>query len=80
MDSLKTIKEQLIAQVQAQMGDLKSVNTHELGAVIDMIKDLAKTEYYCKVYEAMEEKNHDEGTETNNNYYYTEHYMPVDNA
>lgn len=72
MDDLKTIKTQLIAQVQAQMGDLKKVNAHELGAVIDMIKDIAQAEYYCKVYEAMEEKE-EEGS---NNYYYTEKYLP----
>ena len=74
MDDLKTIKKQLIAQVQTQMGDLKCVDTHELGEVIDMIKDIAQTLYYCKVYEAMEEVA-EEGKETNN-YYYTEKYLP----
>lgn len=74
MKELKTIKEQLIAQVQSQMGDLKCVDTKELGEVIDMIKDLAQAEYYCKVYEAMEEKE-EERPETNN-YYYTERYLP----
>ena len=41
--------------IQSQMGDLKCVDTAELGAVIDMIKDLAKAIYYCEVYEQMEE-------------------------
>ena len=56
MEQLKMIKEQLIAQVQSQMADLKCVDTKELGEVVDMIKDLAQAQYYCKVYEAMEEK------------------------
>lgn len=74
MEHLKDIKKQLIAQIQAQMGDLKCVDTHELGEVIDMVKDLAQAEYYCKVYEAMEESQ-EESKETNN-YYYTEKYLP----
>ncbi len=75
MEQLKMIKEQLIAQVQAQMADLKCVDTKELGEVIDMIKDIAQAQYYCKVYEAMEETQ-EEGKETNN-YYYTEKYLPA---
>ena len=55
MDSLKIIKEQLISQVQGQMGNLAQVDTKELGEVIDMIKDLAEATYYCTVTEAMEE-------------------------
>ena len=73
MEELKTIKEQLIGQVQAQMGDLRKVNAHELGAVIDMIKDLAQTEYYCSIVEAMEEASEDKETRS---YYYTEKYYP----
>jgi hypothetical protein len=38
------------------MGDLKKVDTKELGEVIDMIKDLAETMYYCEIYKQMEEK------------------------
>lgn len=80
MEQLKMIKEQLVTQVQAQMGDLKKVNTVELGAVIDMIKDLAKAIYYCTVTEAMEEAHEKEEEYGNysNNYYYTEKYYPYD--
>ena len=53
IEQLKTIKDQLITQVWAQMSDLKNVNTEELGEVIDMIKDLAKSIYYCEIYEQM---------------------------
>ena len=48
---LKNIKEQLIAQVQNQMTDLKCVDTKELGEVIDMIKDLSEAVYYCEIYD-----------------------------
>lgn len=56
MERLKQMKESLIGQVQGQMGDLRYVNTHELGEVIDMIKDLEETLYYCTIVKAMEEK------------------------
>ena len=77
MERLKAIKDQLLAQVEAQMGDLKCVDTKELGEVIDMIKDLAQTMYYYEVYKAMEEKSEWKEEEKNsNNYYYTEKYLP----
>ena len=75
MEQLKAIKEQLIAQVQGQMADLRCVDTHELGEVIDMIKDIAKAEYYCEIYEQMKEQGAEQPT--NNNYYYTERYYPT---
>ena len=73
MEQLKSIKEQLIAQIQAQMNDLKCVDTKELGEVIDMVKDLAEAEYYCEIYEQMEEAKKKESAPSNN-YYYTERY------
>ena len=78
MEQLKTIKEQLIAQVQSQMGDLKCVDTKELGEVIDMIKDLSEAVYYCEIYDQMkdseESRKEQMMTRENNNYYYTERY------
>ena len=71
MEQLKTIKEQLIAQVQSQMSDLKCVDTKELGEVIDMIKDLSEAVYYCEIYDQM--KSVDESRKVEN-YYYTERY------
>ena len=38
------------------MGDLRKTNTHELGEVIDMVKDLEEALYYCTIVEAMEDK------------------------
>ena len=78
MERLIKIKDQLIDQVQSQMGDLKCVNTKELGEVIDMIKDLAKAIYYCEVYEQMEEAQQSRKMEATNNYYYTEKYIPYE--
>lgn len=74
MERLKAIKEQLIACVQGQMSDLTKVDAKELGEVIDMIKDLAETMYYCSVTEAMDDaKEHEEKRST---YYYMEKYLP----
>ena len=74
MERLKNIKEQLIAEVQSQMGDLRCVDAKELGEVIDMIKDLAECMYYCSIVDAMEKASENE--EKRNTYYYMEKYMP----
>lgn len=77
MEKIKSIKEQLISQVCNQMSDLKKVDAKELGEVIDMIKDLSETLYYCEIYKQMEEAG--EQPKERNNYYYTErHYRDVD--
>jgi hypothetical protein len=74
MERLKTIKDQLLSQVEGQMGDLRCVDAKELGEVIDMIKDLAETMYYCSVTEAMGDAKENE--EKRNTYYYMEKYLP----
>lgn len=51
------MKEQLMAAVSGQMGNLQNVDTKELGEAIDMIKDLAEAIYYCQITEAMEESS-----------------------
>lgn len=55
MEELERIKEQLITCVQSQMMNLQDVDAKELGEVIDMIKDLSETAYYCSIAEAMED-------------------------
>ena len=50
---LKTMKEQLVACVQGQLGDVSKVDTHELGEAIDMIKDLSEAIYYCTITDSM---------------------------
>ena len=56
MERLKYMKETLMNCVQGQLGDLSSVDAEELGAAIDMIKDLEEAIYYCTIVEAMKEK------------------------
>ena len=79
MEQLKMIKDQIIAQVAGQMGNLKDVNTKELGEAIDMIKDLSEAMYYCTVQKAMEEHEDKQEMMGTNNYYYTERYYPQPN-
>ena len=56
MEELRAMKEALMGCAQGQIyGNLEQVDAKELGEVIDMIKDLAETEYYCSIVEAMEE-------------------------
>lgn len=56
MERLKAMKERLINCVEGQLNDIQNVDAEELGEVVDMIKDLEETIYYCTVVEAMEEK------------------------
>jgi hypothetical protein len=56
MERLKYMKETLMNCVQGQLGDLSSVDAGELGAAIDMIKDLEEAIYYATIVKSMEEK------------------------
>lgn len=58
MEKLKNVKECLMGLVQGQMGNLQNADAQELGAVIDMIKDLEEAIYYKTITKAMEEKEH----------------------
>ena len=58
IDRLKHVKDTLMCCVEGQMHKLDTVNTQELGAAIDMIKDLEEAIYYCTITEAMKEKEH----------------------
>ena len=57
------MKEQLVRTAQQQLSHgIENVDTHEMGMVVDMIKDLAEAEkacyeaeYYASVVDAMEE-------------------------
>lgn len=53
MDKICEMKMTLENYISAQMCDLASADTHELGEAIDMIKDLAEAEYYCEATKAM---------------------------
>lgn len=75
MDRLKQIKEKLMGCVEGQLyGNLEMVDTKELGEVIDMIKDLAETAYYCSITEAMEGKERQKQKEPR---YYGEYSYPI---
>ena len=73
-ETLKSMKEMLIGQTQAQIANLQCADYEELGAAVDMIKDLEEALYYCTIIEAMEGKDKEEQPpiERNNTYYYTE--------
>lgn len=68
------MKDCLTAQVQAQMNNLQCVDAQELGAAIDMIKDLEEAIYYRTIVDAMEHKNN----EPAHNMYYTESVKTYD--
>lgn len=68
------MKEALVAQVENQMSNLSEVDTHELGEVIDMIKDLEEAIYYCSITKAMEEKEEEKKVE--HHYYSVPYYIP----
>ena len=62
IEELKRMKNCLITQAQSQMNNLSMVNTQEMGEVIDMIKDLEESIYYCTIVEAI-------AGDSNYNYY-----------
>lgn len=69
MDQLKNMKQSLVSCVQAQLSNIASADYHELGAAVDMIKDISEAIYYCSIAEAMEEK--EEQMEKGQEKYYT---------
>lgn len=73
MEQLKNMKQTLVSCIQGQMTHLDSVDTKELGEVIDMVKDLSEAIYYCTITEAMEGKEKG-GEKEQHHHYYTETY------
>ncbi len=83
MERLKNMKETLVGCAQTQMANLGQVDAHELGEVVDMIKDLDEAMYYCSVVKAMEEceeekkyAQYQQPYETSH-YYYSTPYYPM---
>ena len=60
--------------IESQMSHLDTVDTEELGDVVDMVKDLEEAIYYCTITKAMEEKEKSGGGE--HYHYYTEYRYP----
>ena len=80
MKKLCEIKDTLINLVEQQMTNPQCVDTHEMGEVIDMIKDLAETCYYVSIVEAMEDKeDHEESSRQTDTMYYGIGSMNDDN-
>lgn len=80
MKKLCKLKDTLINLVEQQMTNPQCVDTHEMGEVIDMIKDLAETCYYVSIVEAMEDKeDHEESSSQTDTMYYGIGAMNDDN-
>ena len=71
IEKLKSIQECLANAAEVQIYDLENVDAQELGEVIDIIKDIEETIYYCTVTKAMEESEKYKGEEM---MYYTPMY------
>lgn len=54
IEKLKNIQETLATVAEEQLYHLECVDAKELGEVIDIIKDIEETIYYCTVTKAME--------------------------
>lgn len=75
MDKLMEMKKKIEFMVEEELAKGKA-SAKELGEAVDMIKDLAEANYYCKITEAMEKPENKYGV----NYDYTGRfgYMPLD--
>ena len=64
-ERLKHIKHTLLTCIESQVNNIYEADASELGAAIDMLKDLEEAMYYCTVTEAMlgNEKHNDWGME-----------------
>ena len=77
MDKLKSMKNTLVSCIEGQLCHLDSVDAHELGEVVDMVKDLEEAIYYCAITKAMEEK--EEKEKEQHHHYYTPYIDPYYN-
>lgn len=59
-ERIKGIKENLLANIEGQVCNIRDADAEELGAAIDMLKDLEEALYYCTITEAMEGKGNNE--------------------
>jgi hypothetical protein len=71
IEKMKMMKDTLMNCVQAQLGDLSSVDAKELGEAVDMIKDFSEAIYYCTITESMEK-------DTKEKYYPVDYYRDMD--
>lgn len=72
MEELKTMKQQFISAVQGELAKgINKIDTHEMGEVVDMIKDLSEAIYYCSVSDAMSDSSQEDKN------YYMDKYLPT---
>lgn len=70
MENLKKMKECLTGMVEGQIyGNIDKVDAQELGAAVDMIKDLSEAIYYCTITQSMEEGSGKERSKHGTMYY-----------
>lgn len=50
--------------------DISKINAHELGEVIDCLKDIYQCEYYCEVIHAMKNKDDEISSDVRERMYY----------
>lgn len=53
---IEYIKENLMSAIENQLHDLAHADAEELGAAVDMVKDLEEALYYCTITKAMHKK------------------------
>lgn len=78
IENMKNMMECLCTKAKSEIdGNIDSVDTHELGEVIDMIKDLNEGLYYANISKSMEEgEKRDEESREMPEYYRGYHYDP----
>lgn len=78
MEKLEQMKECLVGMVESQIyGNIDKVDAQELGAAVDMIKDLAEAIYYCTITEAMEEEGEEKEGKGKHGMMYYSRPMPM---
>ena len=78
MEKLEKMKECLVGMVESQIyGNIDKVDAQELGAAVDMIKDLAEAMYYCTITEAMEEEGEEKESKGKHGMMYSSRTIPM---
>ena len=78
MEKLEKMKECLVGMVEGQIyGNIDKVDAQELGAAVDMIKDLSEAIYYCTITEAMEEEGGEKEGKGKHGMMYYSRSMPM---
>ena len=69
MSRLKSMRDRAISLAEEGLNqDVSCIDAHELGEIIDIVKDIEEAIYYCSITKAMEENTDREK--------YLKHYLP----